>query len=112
MKKIIYISETNKDSSVLKSNKGTKNTGNIYECSGYEAVNVIQKEKPNLVLFDFTEPVNRNTDLMDMLRGLDSDFRLRVSIFKFDVGLEKIVAHVKRLFHFKPHFFRRSGRLV
>lgn len=47
---------------------------------GKPAIEILEREKPDLVFCNFFKPVN-GIDLMNMLRQIDEDVRLRAAIY-------------------------------
>lgn len=99
MKKIIYISDGNKDSLFVKSNRRLLRNVKAFLFSGIEAVLFVEHEKPNFVFLKFSEPVGGSRDMMCMLKEMDSNYRLRVSVVTYNSFLPKIHNFFKNLFN-------------
>lgn len=109
MKKIIFISRRKKDSIFIQFNKRLFNNVKVLVCNGNEAAEVIKSESPNLVFFELPEPVNGSRDMMYMLRDMNSNIRLRVSIIKYNAAFSNFSDSFKNLFNNNSHKRKREA---
>ncbi len=99
MKKIIYISDRNSDSLFVKSNHRLLKNVKAFLFSGKETALFVEHEKPNFVFLKFSEPVNGSRDMMCMLKELDNNNRLRVSVVVYNSFLPKFYDFFKNIFN-------------
>ncbi len=108
MKKIIYISDDSYDGLFVKFNRRLLKNVKAFLFSGTEAALFIEGERPNFVFINLSEPVNGSRDMMCMLKELDSNIRLRVSVFVYYSLLSKIKDIFNKLFHRRSYNKKRE----
>ncbi len=92
MKKFLMISKKEDDGSFIGFAKKLFDIYTVKEKTAQEVITLIEKQTPDYVYLDSLKPVSED-NMMGMLRNLDSNKRLRVSLFNTLLLKDKLVKY-------------------